>query len=79
MNETIELDTITDLKELKSIKADQYDALVAANDTVQRCNQNIALVNQRIRALQSAGGETVENIELRISSIETDKEDSSED
>lgn len=51
MQEQVNLDEITDIKELKVLKADNYDALELANQQVQVAQQNISLINQRISKL----------------------------
>lgn len=49
--ETIPLDDITDVRELKVMKSDQYDVLEQAQTTVNVTKQNIANINARINQL----------------------------
>jgi hypothetical protein len=53
----VNLDEITDIKELKVMKADQYDALEAGQRQVQASQQNIQVLNARITQLQQAAPE----------------------
>jgi hypothetical protein len=53
MQEQTNLDEITDIKELKVLKSDQYDILEAAQRQVQASQQNIQNINVRISVVQS--------------------------
>lgn len=50
----MDLQTMTDIQELKVFKADQYDELELHQRGVQIASQNIQLINARIAELQSA-------------------------
>jgi hypothetical protein len=53
MQEQANLEEITDIKELKVMKSDQYDILEAAQRQVQASQQNIQNINVRISVVQS--------------------------
>jgi hypothetical protein len=53
MQEQVNLEEITDIKELKVMKSDQYDILEAAQRQVQASQQNIQNINVRISVVQS--------------------------
>jgi hypothetical protein len=57
MQDRIELDTITDITLLKSYKADEWDKVAAAQEQLQRSQQNIMAINARIAAVQGVEGE----------------------
>jgi hypothetical protein len=53
MQEQVNLEEITDIKDLKLLKSDQYDILEAAQRQVQASQQNIQNINVRITQLNS--------------------------
>jgi hypothetical protein len=53
MQNQTNLEEITDIKELKVMKSDQYDILEAAQRQVQASQQNIQNINVRITQLNN--------------------------
>lgn len=52
MQDQIDITKITDIKELKVMKADEYDKLEIAQRQTQGSQQNIHMLNARIAQLQ---------------------------
>ena len=49
----MDLSKITDVQELKALKADQYDAREQARATIQQAETNIVALNERLQELES--------------------------
>lgn len=64
MNNSIDLQQITDVQELKALKADQYDTLENAKAQIQQAQANLQAVNTRLAQLrQGAQPEEAEVVE----------------
>lgn len=58
MQNQVGLESISDVKELKALKSDQYDLMDAAQRQFQTAKSNIQALNTRIAELELATSET---------------------